>query len=1066
MGLRGLHRSHQAEMSRVLPIVIALLLGLIAAWMLPPPVWARGFANYLPLHTLLETIAIVIAVLVFAVGWHAHSRSLPGNIVLLACVLFGVALLDFSHLLSYSGMPDFVTPGSPEKAINFWLAARFMAAGALLAVTVLPWRPFASDTTRHILLLGVLGITTLCYGLFLFLPTAIPRTFIPGQGLTSLKIVLEYVLVAIMLLTAVRLWLCMRKPQPFNAALLFGAVCTLGLGEFFFTLYADVTDVFNLLGHIYKVIGYLLIYRSIFVETIESPYRQLHAANNQLLATLDAIPDALFELSADGRFVDCRVPRQGMPGPSREALLGRRADEVLPTAAATVFMEALAEAAASGHSQGREIEIPGPEGSRWFDLSVARKPATDGEDQHCIVLARDISTRKAAEAQLYKFALALEQSPESIMIADLDGRIEYVNDTFIRTTGYSREEALGKNPKMLASGRTSPETYAALWRSLTQQRPWKGEFFNRRKDGSEYVDFAVISPIREPDGQITHYLAVQQEITEKKRLDEELERYRNHLEALVASRTRELAEARERAEAASRTKSSFLANMSHEIRTPLHTIAGLSHLLRRTTPTPEQAEKLDRIDGAAQHLMSIINDILDISKIEAGRLELEALDFDVTAVLDNVATFVADQARAKGLTLKVEAGGVPRWLHGDETRVRQCLLNYAVNAVKFTEHGSVTLRVRVAEDRGETLMLRFEVDDTGIGIPADRLPNLFQAFEQADTSTTRRFGGTGLGLVITRRLAEMMGGEAGVFSTAGQGSTFWFTACIGRGHEAVRAEPLATAAQAEALLRERHAGARLLLVEDNPINRDVALEMLDGTGLHIDTAEDGLQALDKVKAGTYDLILMDMQMPVMDGLTATRAIRELPAHGDMPILAMTANAFDDDRRNCIAAGMNDFITKPVDTDVLYAALLKWLGPRTAASPATVSPPASVTADAETVWPLEEIPGLDLTVGLRQMRGNRSKLASFLVRFAQAHAEDAGKLSASLAQGDFETIERLAHALKGTAGTIGANRVSEAAATLLTAIRKQQGAAECEHCCHALIDELEQLTGDIARLLVR
>ena len=596
-----------------------------------------------------------------------------------------------------------------------------------------------------------------------------------------------------------------------------------------------------------------------------------------------------------------------------------------------------------------------------------------GQAVGVVVTWQDISERKAAEERLRKLSLAVEQSPESIVITDTDAHIEYVNDAFLAASGYSREDVLGQNPRVLQSGKTPPERYQALWDTLAQGRPWKGEFCNRRKDGSEYSEFAHITPIRQPDGRVTHYLAIKEDITEKKRLGAELDRYRHHMEALVEARTRELTAAREQAEAASRAKSAFLANMSHEIRTPMNAILGLIYLLQRSGTSPIQAERLDRIDTATRHLLAIINDILDLSKIEAGRLELEQTDFPLSAVLDNVRTLLAEQAKAKGLTLAVEADNVPLWLQGDPMRLRQALLNYAGNALKFTERGSITLRARLLEDSGATIRVRFEVQDTGIGIAPDQQMGLFKAFEQADASTTRKYGGTGLGLTITRRLAQLMDGEVGIQSTPGQGSTFWFTARLGRAQNGgASVAPLAPEDLMAAL--RRRAGARILLAEDNLANRTVALELLDATGLQVETAEDGREALAKASAETYDLILMDIQMPELDGFEATRAIRQLPAWRTRPILAMTANAFEEDRRACLAAGMDDFVAKPVDPPALYAALLKWL-PMDPANPATDAPaPEGVSAA------LGDAPSGELASGqARAVKVDSKRLAELLRR---------------------------------------------------------------------------------------
>jgi PAS domain S-box-containing protein len=963
-----------------------------------------------------------------------------------------------------------------------------------------------------------------------------------------------------------------------------------------------------------------------------------------------------------------------------------------------------------------------------------------GRPLRMIGTSMDITERKQVEEELKKLSLAVEQSPASVVITDLAGTIKYVNPKFSEVTGYRAEEAIGQNPRILKSGKTPPKIYRGLWKTITAGKEWRGELLNRKKNGDLYWETVSISSIKSADGSISHYLAVKEDITARKQMEESIRekeaRFRGYFEhsqvgmavtsptkgwveandqlqrmlgytlqelrrltwaeithpddvdADVAQFERMLAgeidsytlekrfvrkdgeivltdltvscirnetgdvrnvlasfqditerkkmendlhervkdldeaqsamlnmmedldEEKARAEDATRAKSDFLANMSHEIRTPMNAVIGMAHLALKTELTSKQRDYLSKIQSSANSLLGIINDILDFSKIEAGKLDMETVEFDLAETLDNVANVITVKAQEKENleVLFYLDSEVPNFLVGDPLRLNQILVNLGNNAVKFTEKGEIVLTTRIREKSEDKVTLEFLMRDTGIGMTEDQKEALFQAFAQADTSTTRKYGGTGLGLTISKRLVNMMGGEIWAESEPGKGTTFSFTAEFGlgketvkkrfvpapdvrgmkvivvddnetsrnilqdilesfslevstaasaidgleaieradgdkpfelvimdwkmpgmdgieasrriKGHPGLRQIPaiiLVTAYGREELLQqvdeiglegyllkpvvssvlfdaimqamgkevrdvsradreqERESagleaiqGARVLLVEDNEINQQVALEILQGAGLKVSVANNGQEAFDAVKKNYFDAVLMDIQMPVMDGHTATRHIRQWesgmrnaegeggmrkeekevsrqasnlqPPACNIPIIAMTAHAMAGDEQKSIEAGMNDHVTKPIDPDQLFSALVKWITPgkERAKAPATVEPGTSsesFQAQPHDVQVPESLPGFDLGTGLKRLRGNKGLYRKLLLDFGNNYTGVGGEIRGALEAGDLKRAHSLIHNLKGLAGNLEATDLQTATVEMEKLVKK-------------------------------
>ncbi|MTW14257.1 PAS domain S-box protein [Pseudoduganella eburnea] len=800
----------------------------------------------------------------------------------------------------------------------------------------------------------------------------------------------------------------------------------------------------------------------------------LRHSNQRLASVFNAVTNGLVVFDAAGNIVECNAAAGRMLGRAAARGAGQWDGVHEDGRRYSAPEHPVAQALASGQPvRDVVMGVAGAGGDTcWLSVNVEPLREESGPGSMLVASLTDITYRKRSEDALRQGEQRLQEiiqmMPIGLFIKDKDSRMLLMNRACEQQFGYSFDELNNGDytafhaPEEAAAFRAKDlEAFAGHALIDYEETIWNPALNTQRQLRT------FKKPVYDAQGAPAYLICMAIDISDSKANERALRELNEHLEERVAQRTAQLEEARQLAEEASAAKGQFLAKMSHEIRTPMNGVIGMAYLALKTELEPRQRDYLEKIRFAGEHLLRIIDDILDISKIEAGKLEIEDVDFSLDHVIQTLTTVVAPKAASRGLRLSFEIDpALPPVLRGDPLRLGQVLINYVNNAIKFSEQGSIEVSVRQLLADDIACLLRFEVRDHGIGLSEAEQGKLFQAFQQADTTITREYGGTGLGLAICKQLAQLMGGEVGVHSKPGEGSTFWFTARLGvspRGLPDVINEVNAAAAALLDSARSTAAmsalkDARILLVEDNTFNQQIALEMLEEAGSSVCLANNGAEALDLLHQADFDCVLMDVQMPLMDGLEATRRIRADPALAATRVLAMTATATKDDRERCLQAGMDDFIAKPIQPALMYQKIASWLPEREAGAANDAAAAAPRPSGRAAFRPtLAGDPAIiDLSVLAQLLGYHPHKIRKFAFKFLQTTEAGFNEMEAALGAGELQKVRELGHRIKSSARAVGALGMAELCLQL-EQLDPQAGAANAR----SLLDRLWPLLSAIS-----
>jgi PAS domain S-box-containing protein len=766
--LRGVHGTQpRSGLSWVAWLILALAALLVAVWFAPYPVISEGFAQYVPFHTFMETFAVVVSMLVFAVGWNAYVRERARNLVFLSCAFLAVGLIDFAHILSFPGMPDFVTPASNQKSILFWMAARLMDALALAAVALLPWKPFASPRARYVPLSLCLVYTGAVYWLGLWHADWLPTFFVPGKGLTPFKIGTEWTIIGIHLATVIALIWRGQRPQPFGVAFLLAAAATTAMSEVLFTLYATASDQFNALGHVYKVVAYCFVYRAVFVDSVRQPYRKLERSERALrqsearVSTIFRASPVAISLSTleDGVYLD--VNDKYLEG------LGYRADEVVghtvselrvweSTEELKKFVSALRE-----HGSFRNLEFRGRTKSGELRDALMSAELIELEGKQCVLaMTLDITERKRAENAMRWLASIVESTNDAIFSTDLELKIEQWNHGAEMLFGYRPEEIIGRPIEVLIPTRhlSTAHTFAKLALAGEHLEPFDAKAVT--KSGTQVAISQTVSPVFDAAGSVVGLCCISRDVTARMRAEAVIRELNETLERRVAARTAEL-------ERMNRELEAFSYSVSHDLRAPLRAINGFARIVldnEAANLSEEGRDMLARVVRSALHMGELIDDMLDFSRV--SRSEFVPTQVDMRALADSV----IDELRDQYPTAAIELLRMPEAL-GDKTMLRQVYVNLVGNALKFSARKQrPVVQIGATQQGGETV---FFVKDNGAGFDMAYVEKLFGVFQRLHSMEA--FPGTGVGLAIVKRIVERHGGKVWAEAELEKGATFYFT---------------------------------------------------------------------------------------------------------------------------------------------------------------------------------------------------------------------------------------------------------------------------------------------------